>query len=178
MSLRERCRIELVVQRLGWWFDWNRMRGRHRRAALREVRANLRDAAVAGDLGAAIERLGPARVLAEAYVEGEPAGIRWRAGWFAALAAHTLVLWLAFAAAISFAEGVQAVGPETSAVYETDHSLTLGEGPLLSFEQTERGFTFHLPFLGWPHLAAVVAAFLAFSRPWRAAPSRRQAARG
>lgn len=175
MSLRERARIEVAVQRIGWWLDWKRMRGRRRREVLRELRAGLSDAAAAGELEAAIARLGPPRQVAEEFGDEGPAGLRWRAGWFAALAAYTLVTWLSFAAAVGFAEGVQAVGAEVGQVYETGHTLALGDGALLSFQKSGEGFSFAVPLAGWPHLVAAAAGFGAFARPWRAVRGTRPA---
>ena len=175
MSLRDRVRVEIVVQRLGWWLDWKRMPRRRRREVLRELRANLADAAAADELDAAIARLGPPRVVAEEYVDFEAGGLRWRAGWFAALVAYTVVTWLTLAAAIGFAEGVQAAGAVVGETYDTGHSLAIGDGALLSFRESEQGFSFHLPLIGWPQVAAAVLAFVAFARPWRAVAGRRAA---
>jgi hypothetical protein len=167
MRLRDKTRIEAAVQRVGWWLDWGHMPGRRRREVLRELRAGLADAARAGELEGALARLGSARSMAEEYLAEERSGLRWRAGVMAAVLAYALVTWLVLAFMIGFAEGVQAVGPEVSHTYEVGRGLVVADRPLTAFWQTEEGFGASGSLLTWPHLVAMLAAFVAFARPWR-----------
>lgn len=173
MRRRDRVRIEWIVQRVGAWLDLRQMPGRRRREVLRELRANLAAAAAADELEDAIERLGEPRMLAAAYLESEPVGVRWRTGLVAAALVALGLSWLSMVFVLGFAEGVQAVGPEPGTVYETGGRLVPGSGALASFESTGDGFWMSAAVVTWVHVAAVVATFVLVARPWRAAARRR-----
>lgn len=175
MRLHDRVRIEVAVQRVGWWLDWHHMPGRHRRQTLRELRANLVDATEAGELGDALTRLGAPRAMAAAYLENGRPGLRWRTGLVAAMATFVAVTCLTLAFSAGFAEGVQAAGSEVGEVYETGRALVVGDRPLTTFQQTEDARLGSGSLVTWPHLVSVVIAFGAFARPWRAL--RRRGAR-
>jgi hypothetical protein len=168
MRLRERIRIEVAVQRVGWWLDWQHMPGRRRRGVLRELRASLADAAAAGELGDALARLGPPRAMAEAYVATERTGVRWRAGTVAAAFAFLAASWLVLAYIAGFTDGARAVGPELGETYEAGRGLVVGDRPLTSLREEEGLLVAGGTLLTWLHVGAVAAAFVLFARPWRA----------
>lgn len=66
--------------------------GSQRRKILRDLRANLADAAREGGMATAIADLGPARPLAREYLESDPAG---RPVWYQGAIAALVVLSLA-----------------------------------------------------------------------------------
>lgn len=169
MQLRDRIRTESVLQRLRWRLSWGMVPARRQRELVRELRAGLEDAAQSGDLDEALARLGGPRELARAYLAALRPRVRWMAGILWAAIAFVLTVWLGIFAASVFAAGLDAAnaGPGTYALWP---GFAFGGEPLLVEERTADGamvratFSFATPL----HLGAMLLAFIAASRPWRA----------
>lgn len=168
MKLRERLRAETVLQRLSWRLGWAYVPARQQRSIVRELRAGLEEAAAAGDLDRAIERLGSTRDLANDYAEVLRPRVRWAAGILWAAIAFAVVVWLGLLAATAFGAGLDAASAG-SGYYRLWPGLAFGDAALVVEQRGGDGATLSATFqLFTPvHLVAMVAAFILGSRPWR-----------
>lgn len=168
MRLRERIQAETVLQRLSWRLGWAYVPARQQRSIVRELRAGLEEAAAAGDLNAAIERLGSSRELAQEYIEVLQPRVRWAAGALWAAVAYAAVIWLGLLAAMAFGAGLDA-GAAGSGTHELWPGLAFGDDVFFIEERGEGGTTVSATFnlITPAHVIAALSAFFVGSRPWR-----------
>lgn len=173
MELRDRVRTETVLQRLNWRLSWGMVPARQQREIVRELRASLAEAAGAGRLDEALERLGRPRELADAYLHALQPRPRWAAGIVAAGATLAVMILATLALALAFGAGIDAAGGGAGR-YELWPDGPFGGQPLVVQERGPDGQTMAATVaLATPmHFAATVAAFIAASRPWHAVGNR------
>jgi hypothetical protein len=169
MQLRDRVRTEGVVRRLSWRLSWGMVPARQQREIVRELRASLEEAAAAGQLDEALERLGPTRQLADDYLDALRPRPRWAAGIVAAGVTLGLLILATTALAIAFGAGLDAANA-TAGRYELWPDGPFGGQPLVVEVRDADGATVSASLAVFTplHLAATLAVFIAASRPWSA----------
>jgi hypothetical protein len=167
MELRDRVRTEGLLQRLSWRLSWGTIPARQQREIVRELRASLDEAADAGQLDEALERLGPPRELADAYLSALRPRPRWASGILAAGLTLGVMILLSTALAIAFSAGIDAAGAGPGR-YELWPDGPFGQ-PLVIEQRGADGETSSasLALFSPVHLAAMTGAFVAAGRPWR-----------
>jgi hypothetical protein len=158
LTITDRLRRWSYLQDVSLWLD--PMPGSRRREILRDLRANLGDAALDVGMDRAIEDLGRPRALAREYLQAEP---RNRPVWAAGVVAAGAVLlvgmlgWLTYA--FGMADALMSVGGGTAEGGYLGLRVVTEAGPaVLGFETS--GWS-------WPLTTAVLLALLLGARAWR-----------
>lgn len=158
LTLTDRLRRWSYLQDVELWLD--PMPGRRRREVIRDLRANLADAASDVGMRRAIDDLGRPRALARAYVDGEP---RRRPIWTVGVLAAGGVLLLAELVLLGYLGGM------TDALLSSGGGT--GSGSFFGVRVTTVGTADEMSwsFVGWswPITIAALLAFLLGSRGWR-----------
>jgi hypothetical protein len=171
MTKRPTWMDRLRIERAVWTLDAlvQDLPGQSRKAIRREMRANLRAAAV--DVGAAqaVRSLGNLRRLAVGYLDAEYGEDRprphWRKATFWVLAVEITLLLLAFAGHSSFVAGVEAADPRPDGTYTWDGLTFLGvEGDVTYEAGTVSSFSITLSLV---MLLYLLAALVLGGRLWR-----------
>lgn len=158
LTLADRWRRWSYLQDVELWL-WD-MPGARRRTLLRELRANLADAAADQGMAEAIAELGPARPLARSYLDSEPrSGPRWATGAFAALAALAVGL---FGYAIYTIGMLDALGAGGGGRVAVD-ALGVRVDAVHTADEISAGFT----GLSWPWILAIAVSWAVGARLWR-----------
>ena len=160
LGFRDSLRAMVYLTQYDAALEYHGLRRRELRARVNELRANLAESAVDGGVTAAIERLGPPRVLA-AEVAGARMVPSWLRGtlWLAAtLAVGLFALFMSTSAFLAAVES--AAAPGATATWST-FFLTMTATSAQSGPPT---FTFQLPFVT---LALLLVPFGLGARVWR-----------
>ncbi|MEP7089374.1 MAG: hypothetical protein ABI776_04635 [Nocardioidaceae bacterium] len=160
LGFRDSLRAAVYLTQYEAALEYHGLRRREQRARVNELRANLADSAADGGAAAAIDRLGPPRVLA-AEVAGAQMVPSWARGtlWLAAaVAVGVLVLVISTSAFLS-AVG-SATAPGATATW-SPFFVTMTGTPVHSGPPT---FTLELPIVT---LALLLVPFGLGSRVWR-----------
>lgn len=154
----DRLRRWSYLQDVSLWLD--PMSGSQRRAIVRELRTNLAEAAEHDGMRAAIADLGPARVLARAYVDGEP---RRRPMWGVGATVTALVLGLFLYTGLAYAAGL------LDALSGVGGGAVAGNflGITLDARVTAGGMWVEASGFSWFIAVVLVVTFLLVSRAWR-----------
>ncbi len=155
-GLGDRLRSYLYLERFGTALDLRGFGDRGRRAAVAELRSNLKEASRASGMTVAIGALGPARRLAASVSEG-----RVRPTWSVGLIAGAIGVGVSFALHL-FALGVWVSGVEASGADSASGTSPVFPWARFSYDR-EGDFMVGSPWL----LIIPVVAFLLWSRPWR-----------
>ena len=164
MTVTDRLRTETYLSSYDFWLDVYGVRGSRRKELRRELRANLADAT--GDRGAdaALEALGPARLLAAQNAEDQrvPGRPTWHVGALAAVTTFAVTLLGMLLGALHFLDGVRAAGGGPA-------SGELFGYPGIVVEATSTADTLGLGVSGFPWTVVVLTllAFLLGAKVWR-----------
>lgn len=160
LTLLDRFRRWSYLQDVDLWLS--ALPGSQRRTILRDLRRNLADAARERGMASAIADLGPARRLAQEYLDGEPMNRPiWYQGAIAALA--VLILTIAGFAVYSFGmlDALESSGAGTAQGSFLGVRIDAVAGPE-EIGVAFRGFS-------WPTLIGCVLAWALAARIWRLA---------
>lgn len=163
-SLADRWNRYWFLQSVELWLD--PVPGRRRRAILRELRANLTEAARDVGMSAAIADLGRPRALARQFVDGEPeVRPHWNQGAVAAALAVGAWLYATMFYTIGMLDALDSTGASGPA-----QGRFLGtEVRVLNSDVEISGAFSGFP---WVPLVLAVVLFLLVGRAWRALPRR------
>lgn len=159
LSLGDRIKRWNYLQWVDTWLS--SLPRRRRKEVLAELHQNLGTAAADVGMPAAIDELGSPRVLASRYLEGEPRqGPRWISGQIAA--GVVFGIWL-YATAIYVFGALDALGEAG-----VEHGVSLHFlGVDVSLEHSSTTMAAQFTGWSWPAIAAMILAFVLFSRIWR-----------
>ena len=164
----DRLRIEWTV----WTLDTlvQSLPGRTRKAIRREMRTNLRAAAMEVGAAQAVARLGSLRRLAADYLEAEYGQDgprpRWLRGVFWALAVEAVLLGFTHVGLTAFSAGVEAANPQPSGTYTWPGLPLFGIGGGVTYDSQGAETGAHFTFGPWL-LLCLIAALVLGGRLWR-----------
>jgi hypothetical protein len=158
LTITDRLRRWSYLQDVELWLD--PMPGRRRREVLRELRADLGEAAADVGMARAIDDLGGARTLARAYVDAEP--VR-RPSWVRGVLGVGAVLLVAEVGLIAYMFGM------SDALLGSGGGSTEGDylGVRVLTTATEAEMSWEMSGWSWPIMIAAALAFAVCSASWR-----------
>lgn len=159
LGIRDNLRASVYVTQYDAALEYQGLRRRELRARVNELRANLAESSADGGAAAAIERLGPPRVLA-AEVAGTRLVPSWSRGALWVLAAIVFGLVTLLMSANAFTTGVDSSAPGASATW----SPLLWTMTSTSKEGAPASFELEVPFTT---LLLLSVPFLVGARVWR-----------
>ena len=164
LTLADRWHRFWYLQNVEVWLE--PMSGRRRRAVLRELKANLGEAAADVGMARALADLGRPRALARTFVETEPAG---RPRWVHGALAAGVVFGVWLYATLFYTLGMlDALGSTGTAVPARGSFL----GTAVTAVSNERELSAAFDGPPWLPLLVMALAFLLASQAWRALPRR------
>lgn len=169
MTLTELIRRENAVQSYDFWLDLRGVRRKQRRALVKDLRANLTEAAADVGMTRALFGIGSPKQLAHQSAPRDPARPRWNSAAFAALITFAFVVLGMQWAVLNAVNGVLASGV-TGRDVVVDLFPWLGADTTVHVQPGGAGFSasgaLDSTTAAWMLIPAAVV-FLVVAQPWR-----------
>lgn len=165
LTLGDRARLWLAVQRYSYWLELRGSPGKERRLLIKELRANLDEAARERGVTQALFGIGSPKQLAYETQPLDPRRPRWNLAGMWAVTVFALVTYSMILCGIAFVEGVEASGAFGRRI-EAQIFPWFGTTFMAQVEADRGGLLVGMSH-PWPQLVLPLLTFILVAQPWR-----------